>query len=98
MNLVPALEAQYSPAQQKTEEELARWVPTIEILFALVRNTAKTGTADLAVDLGFGLAEISVWGDPAEVQEELERATVAPSAREAVEGDRTAGRRSSSIA
>ena len=60
VNLVPALEAQYSPAQQKTEEELARWVPTIEILFALVRNTAKTGTADLAVDLGFGLAEISV--------------------------------------
>ena len=39
VNLVPALEAQYSPAQQKTEEELARWVPTIEILFALVRNT-----------------------------------------------------------
>ena len=60
VNLVPALEAQYSPAQQKTEEELARWVPTIEILFALVRNTAKTGTADLAVDLGFGLAEVSV--------------------------------------
>ena len=27
VNLVPALEAQYSPAQQKTEEELARWVP-----------------------------------------------------------------------
>ena len=25
VNLVPALEAQYSPAQQKTEEELARW-------------------------------------------------------------------------
>ena len=41
VNLVPALEAQYSPAQQKTEEELARWVPTIEILFALVRNTAN---------------------------------------------------------
>ena len=60
VNLVPALEAQYSSAQQKTEEELARWVPTIEILFALVRNTAKTGTADLAVDLGFGLAEVSV--------------------------------------
>ena len=60
VNLVPALEAQYSPAHQKTEEELARWVPIIEILFALVRNTAKTGTADLAVDLGFGLAEVSV--------------------------------------
>ena len=29
VNLVPALEAQYSSAQQKTEEELARWVPTI---------------------------------------------------------------------
>ena len=66
VNLVPALEAHCSPAQQKTEEELARWVPTIEILFALVRNTAKTGTADLAVDLGFGLAEISVavWRSP----------------------------------
>ena len=25
-----------------------------------MRNTAKTGAADLAVDLGFGLAEISV--------------------------------------
>ena len=60
VNLVPALEAQYSPAHQKTEEELARWVPIIEILFALVRNTAKTETADLAVDLGFGLAEVSV--------------------------------------
>ena len=60
VNLVPALEAQYSPAHQKTEEELARWVPIIEILFALVRNTAKTGTADLAIDLGFGLAEVSV--------------------------------------
>ena len=55
-----ALEALYSPAQRKTEEELARWVPTIEILFALVRSTAKTGTADLATDLGFGLAEVSV--------------------------------------
>ena len=60
VNLVPALEALYSPAQRKTEEELARWVPTIEILFALVRSTAKTGTADLATDLGFGLAEVSV--------------------------------------
>ena len=60
VSLVPALEAQYSPAHPKTEEELARWVPIIEILFALVRNTAKTGTADLAVDLGFGLAEVSV--------------------------------------
>ena len=57
---MPALEAQYPPAHPKTEEELARWVPLIEILFALVRNTAKTGTADLAVDLGFGLAEVSV--------------------------------------
>ena len=54
VSLVPALEAQYSPAHRKTEEELARWVPIIEILFALVRNTAKTGTAELAVDLGFG--------------------------------------------
>ena len=35
---------------------------------------------------------------PAEVQEGLERAAVAPSARKAAEGDRTAGRRSSSIA
>ncbi|CAE7174642.1 unnamed protein product, partial [Symbiodinium necroappetens] len=52
--------ALYSPAQRKTEEELAKWVPTIEILFALVRSTAKTGTADLATDLGFGLAEVSV--------------------------------------
>ena len=51
---MPALEALYSPAQRKTEEELARWAPTIEILFALVRNTAKT------TDLGFGLAEVSV--------------------------------------
>ncbi|CAE7944717.1 unnamed protein product, partial [Symbiodinium necroappetens] len=41
-------------------EELARWVPMIEILFALVRSTAKAGTADLATDLGFGLAEIAV--------------------------------------
>ena len=39
-----------------------------------------TGTADLAIDLGFGLAEISVavGAIPAEVQEGLERAAVAP--------------------
>ena len=60
VSLVPALEALHSPSTRKTEEELGRWVPTIEILFALVRSTAKTGWADLATDLGFGLAETTV--------------------------------------
>ena len=43
VNLVPALEAQYSPTQQKTEEELARWVPTIEFNRDTLRSRSEHG-------------------------------------------------------
>ena len=56
VDLVPALEDLHAPSSRKAEEEIFRWVPSIEVFFTLVRSMSAIGRAELATDLGFGMA------------------------------------------
>ena len=58
------LEDLHAPSSQKTEEEIYRWVPSIELLFTLVRSMFSIGWAELATDLGFGVTGLPDLADP----------------------------------
>ena len=60
VDLVPALEDVHAPSSRQTEEEIFRWVPSIELLFTLVRSMSvrdrKSRASYRTTDLGFGIA------------------------------------------
>ena len=66
VQVLPALEVDVAVDARPDDAQVAAMMSQLEILFSLMKGVEKLGQAEVATDLGYGLAstEYRLWGSP----------------------------------